>query len=62
MRGRGFARRAVLSALKWAHSRGARLGWLQVEADNAAAIHLYASLGFSELYRYHYRQPSKDSA
>ena len=62
MRGQGFGRRAVLSALKWAHSRGARLGWLQVEADNAAAIHLYRSLGFSELYRYHYRQPARESA
>ena len=26
------------------------------EADNAVALGLYQSLGFTELYRYHYRQ------
>ena len=56
-RGRGFGRRLVLSALKWARLRGARQAWLQVEADNGAARHLYASLGFREIYRYHYRRP-----
>ena len=55
-RGKGFARRMVLSALKWARLRGARQAWLQVEADNLAARRLYESLGFSELYRYHYRR------
>ncbi|WP_246734854.1 GNAT family N-acetyltransferase [Chelativorans sp. ZYF759] len=62
MRGQGFGRRAILSALKWAHSRGARQGWLQVEADNEPAIGLYRALGFKELYRYHYRQPSGGGA
>jgi ribosomal protein S18 acetylase RimI-like enzyme len=57
LRGRGFGRRAILSSLKWAHSRGARHAWLQVEADNEVAIGLYKALGFQELYRYHYRQP-----
>ncbi len=57
-RGKGFARRSILSALKWAKLRGARQAWLQVEADNAAGIGLYRSLGFAEVYRYHYRQPS----
>jgi ribosomal protein S18 acetylase RimI-like enzyme len=57
-RGKGFARRALLSAMKWAHSRGARQAWLQVEADNAAAIGLYRVFGFEEIYRYHYRQPA----
>lgn len=56
-RGKGHARRLLLSALKWARSRGAREAWLQVEADNEPACRLYASLGFSEVYRYHYRQP-----
>ena len=56
-RGKGYGRRTLLSALKWARSRGARIGWLQVEADNEAAIGLYRSMGFRELYRYHYRQP-----
>jgi GNAT superfamily N-acetyltransferase len=56
-RGKGYARRIVLSALKWARLRGARTAWLQVEESNAHARALYASLGFAELYRYHYRQP-----
>lgn len=57
VRGQGFGRRIVLSALKWAWLRGARIAWLQVEADNRAARSLYESIGFRELYRYHYRQP-----
>ena len=57
MRGQGFGRRVVLSALKWAHLRGARQAWLQVEADNAKAIGLYKSLGFQEVYRYVFRRP-----
>lgn len=52
----GRGRRTVLSALKWARLRGAREAWLQVEADNEAAIALYRSVGFSEIYRYHYRR------
>lgn len=55
-RGKGHGRRLVLSALKWARLRGARRAWLQVEADNVAARRLYAGLGFTELYRYHYRR------
>ena len=56
-RRRGHARRLLLSALKWARQRGARRAWLQVEADNAAALALYRSLGFTEVYGYHYRRP-----
>lgn len=56
-RGKGFGRRIVLSALKWARLRGAREAWLQVEADNRPARRLYESIGFSEVYRYHYRRP-----
>jgi ribosomal protein S18 acetylase RimI-like enzyme len=55
-RGKGHGRRLLLSALKWARLRGARQAWLQVEADNFAARQLYETLGFSELYRYHYRR------
>lgn len=54
-RGRGYGRRTLLSALKWAYTQGARKAWLQVEADNEPAISLYRSMGFSEIYRYHYR-------
>ena len=38
-RGKGYGRRVVQSALKWAAGRGARSAWLQVEADNEAASH-----------------------
>jgi ribosomal protein S18 acetylase RimI-like enzyme len=56
-RRKGHALRLVLSALKWAKQRGARRAWLQVEAGNRAALALYRSLGFEEIYRYHYRRP-----
>ena len=56
-RGNGHGRRIVLSAIKWARMRGAREAWLQVDADNEAALNLYRSLGFAEAYRYHYRRP-----
>lgn len=56
-RRKGFGRRVVLAALRWARLRGAREAWLQVEAANAPAIALYRSLGFTEVYRYHYRCP-----
>lgn len=56
-RGRGFGRAIVRSALKWARLRGAQSAWLQVEADNKAAVNLYQQLGFQETYRYHYRRP-----
>lgn len=56
-RGQGYGRRTLLSALKWAYARGAHTAWLQVDADNRNAIGLYRSMGFDEVYRYHYRQP-----
>ncbi len=56
-RGKGFGRRMLLSALKWAHLRGANVAWLQVEDENKTALGLYYSLGFEDVYRYHYRQP-----
>jgi ribosomal protein S18 acetylase RimI-like enzyme len=59
-RGKGFAKRMLLSALKWAHGRGARVAWLQVEESNHPALALYESLGFREVYRYHYRRPAAE--
>ncbi len=56
-RGKGYGFDIVRSALKWARLRGAKLAWLQVEADNAPALKLYRKLGFTEAYRYHYRRP-----
>jgi GNAT superfamily N-acetyltransferase len=58
-RGKGHGRRVVLSAIKWARMRGASIAWLQVEADNTAAIALYRSIGFRDVYSYHYSQPPK---
>ena len=58
-RGKGHARRLILSALKWAYSRGAKQAWLQVEESNATALKLYRSLGFIDVYHYHYRHPSE---
>lgn len=56
-RGQGHARRLAMSAIDWARLKGARTAWLQVEADNVTAVTLYRSLGFEEVYRYHYRRP-----
>ncbi|WP_244491958.1 GNAT family N-acetyltransferase [Aureimonas sp. AU12] len=56
-RRRGVGRDLVVNALRHTLHRGARTGWLQVEADNAAGRALYAGLGFSEAYRYCYRAP-----
>ncbi len=57
VRGQGHGRQLILSALKWARLRGAREAWLQVGADNGPALGLYRSLGFSDVYHYHYRRP-----
>lgn len=52
----GHAMELLGSALKWAKSSGARFAWLQVVAENKAAIELYNTFGFRELYRYSYRK------
>ena len=54
-RRRGLAGRLVADLLRWCEVRGARTGWLAVVADNLPAVGLYRSLGFREVYRYHYR-------
>jgi ribosomal protein S18 acetylase RimI-like enzyme len=51
--GLGTALTARLAAE--AARRGARQVFLQVEADNAAALALYERCGFSYSHRYHYR-------
>lgn len=57
-RRRGHARAVLAALVDWAAMRGATRGYLEVLADNASALALYASLGFAEHHRYHYRQPS----
>lgn len=54
-RGRGHGRAVMMAALKWARSHGAVTAWLQMDLSSTAAAKLYASSGFSEIYRYVYR-------
>ena len=54
-RSKGYATYACAELLAWALGQGARLGYLQVTADNAAALAVYRRLGFATLYTYHYR-------
>lgn len=54
-RGRGVGRAFCTAALDWARSHGSRSMSLQVLESNTIARALYASLGFAEHHRYHYR-------
>ncbi|MBO0904293.1 GNAT family N-acetyltransferase [Jiella sonneratiae] len=54
---RGIGSDLVRTALRYTMHKGARTGWVQVEADNAAGRALYGRLGFREAYRYVYRAP-----
>ena len=56
-RGRGHAQALCLQMLLFGRDRGAIVGYLQVEESNNAARHVYAGLGFSDAYGYHYRTP-----
>ncbi len=57
-RGRGHGRALMGALLDWGRRAGAHWAYLQVRGENQAALRLYASLGFTELYRYHYRVPA----
>lgn len=60
-RGQGLARRLCGQLLAQAHAAGARVAYLQVEADNAPARAIYHRLGFADAYAYHYRSPEADA-
>jgi N-acetylglutamate synthase len=56
-RGQGLGRQIMRAALDWTQSVGSTEAAIQVVSDNDPAIGLYTSLGFNEVYRYHYRRP-----
>ncbi|MCY1384374.1 Mycothiol acetyltransferase [compost metagenome] len=56
-RRQGLGKAMLDVSLRWARLRGAKKAWLQVEADNEAALALYRSAGFSDVYNYLYRTP-----
>jgi N-acetylglutamate synthase len=56
-RRQGLAAAMMRSGLSWAKAQGARFAALNVQADNAAAQALYAGLGYTHQYDYHYRIP-----
>ncbi len=58
-RGRGYGRSIVNALCEWGFRLGAGQAYLQVAERNAVARKLYASLGFKEAYRYHYRVRAK---
>ncbi len=55
-RGRGIGRRLMLFAEEFFRSRGASKARLQVTTSNAAAVHLYESLGYTVI-RYDMEKP-----
>ena len=55
-RGKGYAGALLAKLLDWGAEQGAQHAYLQVIADNAAALALYHRLGFKPLYSYWYRR------
>lgn len=55
-RGKGYGRALMHAAFNWAVQNGARRHAIQVLANNERAVPLYKSLGFAEIYGYHYRR------
>ena len=51
----GIGSAVMRALLTWAHDRGAVASYLQVRAGNAAALRLYASLGYVTHHPYSYR-------
>ncbi|TDZ83708.1 putative acetyltransferase [Mycobacteroides salmoniphilum] len=53
-RRRGLARQVCDVLLGWGAAQGARRAYVQVRAENTAALALYPTLGFTEQHRYRY--------
>lgn len=54
-RRKGYSRALLSHLLRFGKKHGGTTRWLAVAADNEPAVTLYRSMGFSEVYRYHYR-------
>ena len=57
-RKKGYAAKLLSGMLFWAVSMGASTAYLQVVADNQAAINLYSKMGYKYCYEYWYRARS----
>lgn len=57
-RGQGLGTAILHASLRWAKLKGARHAWVQVEANNTAALALYRRAGFQDVYEYSYREPA----
>lgn len=55
LRGLGLGRRLVSGLMNWGRGAGAHTAYLQVREENAVAVSLYDSLGFTNAYRYSHR-------
>jgi GNAT superfamily N-acetyltransferase len=60
-RRQGLALAVMAELLQWGAERGATTAYLQVLGDNAAAISLYAELGFATHHAYRYLAPPATS-
>jgi ribosomal protein S18 acetylase RimI-like enzyme len=60
-RNKGWARALCGQLLDRARHRGARVGYLQVDASNLAARSVYRRLGFNDAYAYHYRTATQQA-
>ena len=54
MRRRGLGSEVMTVLLRWARAQGAASSYLQVRAGNAAALRLYAGLGYATHHPYGY--------
>ena len=54
-RNQGYGKELMRRLFAWGRRNGARKAYLQVMLNNAPALHLYAQLGFREVYQYWYR-------